>query len=148
MRTKVYISGPLSKGCPDRGRNWNFYQAAVAQSRLMEAGYSCFNPMLSMCQQDQLDWECWLECDEAWIAVSDLVLRLPGASVGSERELDFARRHNIPIVLPAFFPCLRDLFPDERIYLPQDKHLLGGWFFAEPLDDRLRADVEEAFDAQ
>jgi hypothetical protein len=117
MRKRVYISGPLSVGHSDFGRNWNLFQANLAQSELMRAGYSTYNPMLSMAQQDQLDWDTWLESDEAWVAVSDLVLLLPGGSRGAVRECDFARSRNIPVVGPAYFfdrcPGLKELFPDE-----------------------------------
>jgi hypothetical protein len=44
MRTKIYISGPITKG----DRNENFSQAAKAQIELMLAGYTTYNPMLSM----------------------------------------------------------------------------------------------------
>jgi hypothetical protein len=114
MRKRVYISGPITKPDPKFGRNWNLFQANAAQAALMEAGFSCYNPMLSIAQQDELDWGTWLECDECWIAVSDLVLRLPGASLGAERECNFARASRIPVVGPCYFECLRELFPDEK----------------------------------
>jgi hypothetical protein len=143
MRKRVYISGPISKG----DRNENFAQAAKAQIALMQAGYTTYNPMLSMANfaSDECDWETWLECDEAWVAVSDFVLRLPGASLGAERELAFARRYGIPVVLPGYFTCLHDLFEDRRLCLPEDKGRLMRWLFGNRLDERLRADVAEGF---
>jgi hypothetical protein len=46
--------------------------------------------------------------------VSDLVLRLPGASLGTERECEFARTRQIPVVGAAYFSCLKELFPEEH----------------------------------
>jgi uncharacterized protein DUF4406 len=111
MRKRVYISGPITKG----DRNENFSQAAKAQIELMLAGYTTYNPMLSMANyaSEDCDWETWLQCDEEWVAVSHLVLRLPGGSLGAERECDFARSRQIPVVGPYYFECLRHLFPDE-----------------------------------
>jgi hypothetical protein len=143
VRKRIYISGPITKG----DRNENFAQAAKAQIELMQAGFSTYNPMLSMANfaSEDCDWETWLECDEAWVAVSDFVLRLPGPSLGAERELAFARRHGIPVVLSGFFPCLHELFDDRRLCLPQDAPLLARYLF-DPLDDRMRADVVEGFE--
>src|SRR5215475_673153 len=111
MRKRVYISGPITKG----DRNENFSQAAKAQIELMLAGYTTYNPMLSMANHasEECDWETWLQCDEEWVAVSHLVLRLPGGSLGAERECEFARQLKIPVVGPYYFECLRHLFKDE-----------------------------------
>lgn len=123
MRKRIYISGPITKGC----RNENFSQAAKAQIELMQAGWSTYNPMLSMANfaSEECDWETWLECDESWVLVSDLVLRLPGASLGAERECEFARRHNIPVVGPAYFECLKELFPEETKSAYSQRDLLN-----------------------
>jgi len=111
MRKRVYFSGPITRG----DRNENFAQAAKAQIALMQAGFTTYNPMLSMANfaNEECDWETWIECDLEWVALSHLVLRLPGDSVGAERECDFARSRQIPVVGPFYFECLRRLFPDE-----------------------------------
>ena len=98
------------------GRNWNFYQAAAAMSALMRSGVGVINPMLSFAQFDQIDYETWLTMDCEIVSRCDLVCRLPGASVGAERECDFARSRQIPVVGPAYFACLKELFPEETEY--------------------------------
>jgi hypothetical protein len=102
---KVYISGPISKG----DRSHNFHQAAQAQKRLMLAGYSVMNPMLSMMHPDaqQIPWETWIASDLPWVASADTILRLPGESVGADRETDHARSIGIPVYGPEHFPCLQ-----------------------------------------
>ena len=111
-RELIYLSGPISFG----NRNLSFYQASEAQLRLIATGdYAVFNPMLSMAlfANNELTWEQWLENDEAWIRVSDLVLRLPGESAGGDREVKFALSLGIPVVTKDYFECLRDLFTHE-----------------------------------
>jgi hypothetical protein len=144
----TYLSAPITKPAPIGGRNWNFYQAAAAMSALMQAGYAVINPMLSMAQFDEIDWETWLAMDCEIVSRCDLVCRLPGVSIGAERECEFARRRNIPVVTPSFFECLADLFEPQSITTCQrDKDNLMKWliFRREPLDARLRDDVAEGF---
>lgn len=97
-RLKVYISGPITKGC----RNKNFYQAAEAHQQLINAGFAPFNPMASMLlpfafDETAVSHSAWLECDFPWIAASHAVLRLPGYSVGADAELAYAKELGIPI---------------------------------------------------
>ncbi len=109
MRQLIYISGPITNG----NRNLSFYQAAEAQLRLMKTGdYACYNPMLSMAMfaNNELSWEEWLECDESWIRVSDLVLRLPGESKGADREVTYAKTIGVSVVGVEYFECLRGLY--------------------------------------
>lgn len=92
---RVYISGPITKG----DRIHNFAQAASAQRQLMNYGFATLNPMLSMMHPaaDQIDYEKWLAGDLAWIEVADAVLRLPGESVGADRECGFAADNGVPV---------------------------------------------------
>ena len=111
-RELVYLAGPITKN----NRNLNFYQACEAQIRLMRTGeYSCYNPILSMAnfENSNVSWEEWLECDESWIRVSDLLLRLPGESKGADREVAYAISIGVPVVTVDYFECLRDLFTHE-----------------------------------
>ena len=41
--------------------------------------------------------QTWLPYDFAWLAKCDALLRLPGESVGADREIEEARRLGIPI---------------------------------------------------
>lgn len=114
-RQLIYLAGPITKN----NRNLNFYQACEAQIRLMRTGeYSCYNPMLSMAnfENSNLSWDDWLDCDESWIRVSDLVLRLPGESKGADREVAFAKSIGIPVVGIEYFECLHGLFTHDSVF--------------------------------
>lgn len=97
-RLRVYISGPITQG----DRNENFAQAAKLEKRLMLAGYAPLNPMRSMLMphawDTDLTHDLWLECDMPWVAVADVVYRLPGASVGADKECAYAERQGIAVV--------------------------------------------------
>lgn len=95
MRRTTYIAGPVTAG--DRIHNFN--QACIAQRELMAAGFAPLNPMLSMLHPAawQIPHEDWMESDLPWVAVADCVLRLPGESVGADREVEFARERGIPV---------------------------------------------------
>ena len=95
MRLKVYISGPITRGCHIH----NFSQAAEAQTQLIKAGFAPMNPMLSMMLPGawNIPHEDWIEADLPWVACADAVLRLPGESTGAETECRHAIQHNIPV---------------------------------------------------
>ncbi len=109
----VYISGPITKG----NRSTNFVQACQAQKILMETGeYAVINPMLTIMHPDEpnISWDCWLATDLAIIERVDEVIRLPGESVGGERETDYAREIGVPVVEACDVPCLKVLFTDAH----------------------------------
>ena len=95
-RLKIYIAGPVTEG----DRLNNFMQACIAQRDLMSCGHAPFNPILSIMHPDALaiPYESWIETDLAWVAVADVVLRLPGKSRGADREVEFAKNNNIPVL--------------------------------------------------
>lgn len=97
-RPRVYLSGPITKG----DRNHNFFQACDAERRLMLAGFAPLNPMRSMvlpfAWQEDMPHGLWLEVDFAWVEVADVVLRLPGESLGADQECAFAAALGIPVL--------------------------------------------------
>lgn len=95
MRTKVYISGPITKG--DRERN--LQQAMDAHLALLTAGFAPICPHLTMLLPHAWTTEhgVWIECDLPWVAVADALLRLPGESAGAEAECDFAFECGVPV---------------------------------------------------
>lgn len=95
MRLKVYISGPITKGCHIR----NFSQAAEAQTQLIRSGFAPLNPMLSMMLPGawHIEHHHWIEADIPWVVCADAVLRLPGESTGADMETEAAKKHGIPI---------------------------------------------------
>ena len=110
---RVYVSGPITKG----NRTINFAQACEAQRLLMETGdYAVWNPMLTMLHPDEknISWETWLAGDLKWIEVADLLIRLPGYSLGAEKECNHARELGIPVFEAADVECLKPLFGDKK----------------------------------
>ncbi len=96
MTPRVYISGPITKG----NRTMNFATAANVQADLMRKGFAVLNPMLSMMHPEAwtIEHKLWLENDLPWVAVSDVVFRLPGESVGAMLECDHARNLGITVL--------------------------------------------------
>lgn len=101
MRQTVYIAGPISKG----DLQHNIDVARDAGRKLLEAGFSVLVPQLtcffssnnpSICGGG-IAHEVWMESDLAWVLVSDCVLRLPGESMGADKEVAFAEAHRIPV---------------------------------------------------
>ncbi len=103
-RFRIYIAGPISKGPLDS----NIAQANEAMIALMKAGFAPFNPMLTCFA----GWpesrvpevlprgtvhEDWYNMELAWVGVSYGVLRLPGESVGADREVAYAKSLGIPV---------------------------------------------------
>ena len=98
-RPKVYISGPITKGC----RNHNLHQALLAHEALMRHGFAVFNPMLNMLcpfnhpTNPDMDHGVWLDNDKPWVAASDALLRLDGESVGADMEVSHAHNTGVPV---------------------------------------------------
>lgn len=111
-RRRVYIAGPISRG--DLAHNIN--QASAAFVALTQAGFAPFCPHWSAysgeaivktgsgtvyaiagATPNALKHSDWLAVDLEWVAVADAVLRLPGESIGADREVNEARALGIPV---------------------------------------------------
>lgn len=94
---RVYISCPITLG----DGSYNFFQACRAQEILMRSGYACLNPALSMMHPNAKNilHGMWLASDLPFVEICDLIVRLPGESIGADMECDHARKHGIPIWL-------------------------------------------------
>lgn len=92
--TRVYIAGPISSDPLMGTRN-----AVLAGSALLEHGYAPFIPHLSSYWHmiSPHDYETWMKLDFAWIPTCDAMLRLPGESKGSDREVALAKALRIPV---------------------------------------------------
>lgn len=92
---RVYVAGPYTKG----DRSENVRRAMTATIELMDAGHEPFCPILS----HFLDlffprpWGEWLRVDLAWVEVSEALVKLPGESVGADREAVRAETIGIPV---------------------------------------------------
>lgn len=95
MRPRVYIAGPMSKG----DRLGNMAQALAAFAELTRAGYAPLCPQFSFFVDGlyQFSHSEWLAVDLPWVAASNAVLRLPGDSVGADRETELAEALRIPV---------------------------------------------------
>lgn len=87
-RPWVYVAGPYTK--PDPVENTR--NALLVGERLYAAGLMPIVPHMSLLAQivtpHPVDY--WYEFDLHLLARCDMLLRLPGESVGADREVDFA----------------------------------------------------------
>lgn len=92
---RIYVSGPLTLGDVEI----NVRTAINAAEKLLTLGYAPYVPHLTHFWHMQFphDHSTWLALDEEWLKVCDTVLRLPGESVGADREIAFATQHGIPV---------------------------------------------------
>ncbi len=98
-RVRVYLAGPITQG----DREHNFNQAADAHKDLLLAGFAVLNPMLSMKLPGCWDipHRTWLDSDLPWVECAEAVLRLPGASMGADEEVEHAKEFCIPVFTDA-----------------------------------------------
>lgn len=98
----IFISGPMSLGPLER----NIRDAMTAANILIKNDFSPFIPHLFSFVEITFpqEYERWLEIDFAFIRISSAVLRLPGLSMGADKETTFARTHGIPV-----FTTINDL---------------------------------------
>lgn len=92
----VYIAGPLSLG----SEKDNVRKAMEAGALMLDAGYAPYVPHAAYFSFEVAfprGDEAWIQSDLAWVAKSDMVLRLPGPSAGADRETAIAAALNIPV---------------------------------------------------
>jgi len=94
---RIYLAGPYSVG----NKEANVVTALVYAETLIKKGFIPYVPHLSHYWDLEYphDVKFWLEYDEHWLAVCDCVLRIPGESVGADREMKFAIDRGIPVYL-------------------------------------------------
>jgi len=83
-RPKLYLAGPITQG--DEAEN--FERFAAAHHKLMSAGFAVLNPGLTMKlpEHEQHSHFEWLECCMPWVDSADVLVRLPGSSLGAAQE--------------------------------------------------------------
>lgn len=95
MKTMVYVAGPYSLGdCVENTR-----LAIDAWKTLVAAGYIPLVPHLSLlCQLVYpMSQEFWYEYDLHLLERCDVMLRIPGISIGADIEADHAEKVGIPV---------------------------------------------------
>lgn len=95
MTVRVYVAGPYSAD-PERCTA----DAVRAADELLRLGYA---PLVPHLKHPWITWtahgyETWMRLDLAWVEAADVLLRLPGASPGADREVEHARAHGVPVV--------------------------------------------------
>ncbi len=92
---RIYIAGPYTKG----DVAINVRNAIEAANSLADAGFAPFIPHMSHFWHMLFPrlYEFWLDLDNQFLPVCDALLRLPGESSGSDKEVALARSLNIPV---------------------------------------------------
>lgn len=95
MALKVFISGPYTY--PDSAVNVG--KAIKAAEKVRDLGFIPYVPHLGHFWHLLFPrtYDDWLEQSMVWLEVCDLVLRLPGYSVGADKECELATTLSIPI---------------------------------------------------
>ena len=92
----IYLAQPISKGNSFQ----NIRDGVIVSDFLMRKGYVVFNPGLSALHDMIIyntPYELYMSQDFAWIEKCDCLIRLPGDSPGADREIEYAKQHNVPV---------------------------------------------------
>ncbi len=94
-RLKVYIAGPYSLPDPCE----NTHKAIAEWNWLWDAGFTPFCPHVLhfLHTMNPRSYHQWLAYDLEWLPTCDVLLRLPGASTGADKEVELADSLNIPV---------------------------------------------------
>lgn len=89
----VYLSGPITHDGRQVFRRIN--EAANYHVKCMMAGFFPYTPHLlslaDMISDIPISYESWMSSDFFWIDKCDMLIRLPGASSGADREVKYAK---------------------------------------------------------
>ena len=93
---RIYVAGPYSRGIPDE----TMAKVADAAEALATAGLAPFIPhtmTFLWAVRYQHPVQFWYDFDMEWLAACDAVVRLPGASTGADKEVEWAIEKGKPI---------------------------------------------------
>jgi len=94
---RVYIAGPISQG----NQFLNCVRGVQVADTLLQMGYIPFCPHLSYFWHHisgrPPTYGEWLKYDFHWIRLCHAVLRIPGESLGADKEVEFAKKYKIPV---------------------------------------------------
>jgi nucleoside 2-deoxyribosyltransferase len=95
FRAKIYIAGPYSKG----NVAVNIKKAIKYANELSEKGFAPFIPHLSYYWNKLYpkSYEFWMQLDFEFVKCCDGIIRIDGESAGADREIELAKKLNIPI---------------------------------------------------
>ena len=101
-RLKIYIAGPYTKG----DTALNVRRSIMEQDYIEDTlGHMAYNPLLSHFQHlivPHEDVNYWDEKDIRWLKECNAILRLPGESVGADREVAIARDLGMEVFASVF----------------------------------------------
>lgn len=89
----VYVAGPLTVG----NKTQNVRRAINAGEKIASKGHSVFIPHLFELWEliYHHDYEFWMKLDIVILKKCDILVRLPGYSKGSDRELGLAKQFGL-----------------------------------------------------
>ena len=122
---KVYIAGPITIG----DSFVHCHEACYLWRSLLRAGFDPFCPHWSGMQQmvaPLRGLDEWLEWDFLRIEEADVLFRIPGESVGADREVEHAKSRGIPVV-----HNLRQLWDARDRWAALRKPNSSGWRMLE-----------------
>jgi len=96
MYRYVYVAGPYTYGDPVV----NVRKAIEVAEQLIEVGFVPYVPHLSHLWHlaSPHEYGYWLALDLQWVLRCDVLLRLPGRSLGADAEANYAIKNFIPVV--------------------------------------------------
>ena len=91
----IYLAGPYSQG----DTAVNVANALGVANLLLSEGYAPYVPHLTHFWHmlHHRDYEDWMSLDIDWLVKCDTILRMPGDSPGSDREVEIAIREQMPV---------------------------------------------------
>lgn len=95
-RLKVYVAGPISLG----DMCHNVHKACTVATKILNMGHVPFLPHSNVIWNmvTPLTYEQMTEWDNEWLKACDIVVRIPGTSIGSEAEQSLAEKCGIPVM--------------------------------------------------
>ena len=87
---KVYIAGPYTKPDPKE----NTLNAIIVAEKVARLGFIPFIPHLTYYWEQEFhhEYNFWLEQDIEWLKCCDIVIRIPGESLGADKEIVLAKQ--------------------------------------------------------
>lgn len=97
MNEKIYIAGPYTDE-DDEVVEDNVLKAITVADQISKLGFRPFIPHLFHYWDKEFEhgYEFWMEQGSSWLSVCDGLLRIPGESTGSNREVHQASQEDIP----------------------------------------------------
>ena len=91
----VYIASPYTLG----DVVVNVRESLLVADKLVELGYAPYPPLYAHFWHflSPKPYETWTKLDEEWVLRCDALLRLPGKSSGADKEVELAKKNDIPV---------------------------------------------------